>query len=184
MTDPAPRWLEIDRRIHGVRDGPHLSRGSVWTDAPLYCRQAGVLTPMRAEAIEWWVRHPTFHGVELAVDEAWRNRGIARELKGALFAARSELWSTAEIEVNNVASRQVTERIGGQVAGWRIEPERYFYLSPIKDPSPDEVQAMIAWKAAPEGPLKARSDRAAAQSHRPHRRTPRQPRRPDEVHRG
>jgi ribosomal-protein-alanine N-acetyltransferase len=91
-----------------------------------------------------WMVFDELHINSLAVDPAWRRRGLARRLLAEVFrdAVRAGARSaTLEVRQSNTAARLLYERLGFHVEGVR----RGYYQEPRED-------ALVLWHRGLPGP--------------------------------
>ncbi len=90
-----------------------------------------------------WVIFDELHINNLAVDPAWRRRGVASALLTfvlASAAAEGALRSTLEVRQSNEPARRLYERFGFAFAGVRTA----YYREPVED-------ALVLWRNRPDG---------------------------------
>ena len=156
------------RAASGVAESPTIRRADGAMDllAVEALQRKTFTNPWGAEAIRWelentdvarlylwcepegppvaycacWVIFDELHINSLAVDPAWRRRGIARELLQHVIAesaAGGAASATLEVRASNEAARELYEGLGFHVEGVR----RDYYRDPRED-------ALILWKRA------------------------------------
>lgn len=88
-----------------------------------------------------WVIFDELHINNLAVDPAWRRRGVASALLTFVLqaaAAEGALRSTLEVRRSNEPARRLYERFGFAFAGVRTD----YYREPVED-------ALVLWRNRP-----------------------------------
>ena len=88
-----------------------------------------------------WVIFDELHINNLAVDPAWRRRGVAGELLRFVLeeaAGEGATRATLEVRRSNEAARQLYERFGFSFAGVRTA----YYREPVED-------ALVLWRNGP-----------------------------------
>ena len=88
-----------------------------------------------------WVIFDELHINNLAVDPAWRRRGVASELLRFVLeeaAGEGATRATLEVRRSNEAARQLYERFGFSFAGVRTA----YYREPVED-------ALVLWRNGP-----------------------------------
>jgi len=88
-----------------------------------------------------WVIFDELHINNLAVDPAWRRRGVASELLRCVLeeaAGEGATRATLEVRRSNEAARQLYERFGFSFAGVRTA----YYREPVED-------ALVLWRNGP-----------------------------------
>jgi ribosomal-protein-alanine N-acetyltransferase len=87
-----------------------------------------------------WMVFDELHINSLAVDEAWRRQGLARQLLATVFqdaTAGGARSATLEVRHSNMAARLLYERLGFHVEGVRLD----YYQEPRED-------ALVLWHRA------------------------------------
>jgi len=126
----VPEVCRIERQSYGVPWSELTFRGLLQRrDAELLvAEQAGVLA---GYAVFWQVLDQGELG-NVAVDPAWRRRGLARRLVAAVMeraAARGVRELFLEVRPSNTGARQLYESLGFSRVGQR----RNYYQEPVED---------------------------------------------------